>query len=78
VSQIVVAESYLNPQHCGEIVSQILKKVLDCVSFHCSTACLVGITGVLAPLLEETVFRGFFMTSLTKWYWLPSYLFLSI
>ncbi|XVF85932.1 hypothetical protein PTKIN_Ptkin17bG0157400 [Pterospermum kingtungense] len=33
-----------------------------------STACLVGITGVMAPLLEETVFRGFFMTSLTKWY----------
>ncbi|KAM7468539.1 hypothetical protein LguiB_016101 [Lonicera macranthoides] len=32
-----------------------------------STACLVGITGVLAPLLEETVFRGFFMVSLTKW-----------
>ncbi|KAK7362290.1 hypothetical protein VNO77_04400 [Canavalia gladiata] len=31
------------------------------------TACLVGITGVLAPLLEETVFRGFFMVSLTKW-----------
>ncbi|KAG8654104.1 hypothetical protein MANES_05G100900v8 [Manihot esculenta] len=33
-----------------------------------STACLVGITGVLAPILEETVFRGFFMVSLTKWY----------
>lgn len=32
-----------------------------------STACLIGITGVLAPLLEETVFRGFFMVSLTKW-----------
>ncbi|BAT74519.1 hypothetical protein VIGAN_01220500 [Vigna angularis var. angularis] len=32
-----------------------------------STTCLVGITGVLAPLLEETVFRVFFMTSLTKW-----------
>lgn len=32
-----------------------------------STACLLGVTGVLAPLLEETVFRGFFMTSLTKW-----------
>lgn len=32
-----------------------------------STACLVGITGVLAPVLEETVFRGFFMVSLTKW-----------
>ncbi|XP_062111614.1 uncharacterized protein LOC133823054 [Humulus lupulus] len=32
-----------------------------------STACLVGITGVLAPILEENVFRGFFMVSLTKW-----------
>ncbi|GKU99491.1 hypothetical protein SLEP1_g12338 [Rubroshorea leprosula] len=32
-----------------------------------STACLLGITGVLAPVLEETVFRGFFMVSLTKW-----------
>lgn len=32
-----------------------------------STTCLLGVTGVLAPLLEETVFRGFFMTSLTKW-----------
>ncbi|KAI4379218.1 hypothetical protein MLD38_005542 [Melastoma candidum] len=32
-----------------------------------STACLVAITGVLAPLLEESVFRGFLMVSLTKW-----------
>lgn len=32
-----------------------------------STACLVGITGVLAPILEESVFRGFFLVSLTKW-----------
>ncbi|KAL1355963.1 hypothetical protein HN51_007947 [Arachis hypogaea] len=32
-----------------------------------STACVVGTTGVLAPLLEETVFRGFIMASLTKW-----------
>lgn len=32
-----------------------------------STACLIGITGVLAPLLEETIFRGFLMVSLTKW-----------
>jgi membrane protease YdiL (CAAX protease family) len=33
-----------------------------------STASLIVVTGVLAPFLEETVFRGFFMTSLTKWY----------
>ncbi|KAL0358083.1 UNVERIFIED_CONTAM: hypothetical protein Scaly_1494000 [Sesamum calycinum] len=32
-----------------------------------STASLLGITGILAPVLEETVFRGFFMVSLTKW-----------
>ncbi|WVZ25929.1 hypothetical protein V8G54_004473 [Vigna mungo] len=36
-------------------------------SSNLNTVCLLGITGVLAPLLEETVFRGFFMTSLTKW-----------
>ncbi|KAJ4973862.1 hypothetical protein NE237_007036 [Protea cynaroides] len=36
-------------------------------SSNISTACLVGITGVLAPMLEETVFRGFLMVSLTKW-----------
>ncbi|EPS61964.1 hypothetical protein M569_12828, partial [Genlisea aurea] len=36
-----------------------------------STACLVGIAGVLAPLLEETVFRGFLMVSLTKWFPTP-------
>lgn len=35
----------------------------------CSTACLLGITGVLAPILEETVFRGFLMVSLTMWYY---------
>ncbi|XP_058096493.1 uncharacterized protein LOC131242105 [Magnolia sinica] len=36
-----------------------------------STACLLAITGVLAPLLEETVFRGFLMVSLTKWFPTP-------
>jgi len=60
--------------HLGSVY-QILNQVTDCVYFHCSTACLVGITGVLAPLLEETIFRGFLMTSLTKWNWLPSYIF---
>ncbi|KAL0797795.1 hypothetical protein Bca101_052969 [Brassica carinata] len=36
-------------------------------SSNISTLSLLGITGILAPLLEETVFRGFFMVSLTKW-----------
>ncbi|KMZ68162.1 putative CAAX amino terminal protease family protein [Zostera marina] len=36
-------------------------------SSNISTACLLGITGILAPVLEETVFRGFLMVTLTKW-----------
>ncbi len=27
---------------------------------------LLSVTGLMAPLLEETVFRGFLLTSLTK------------
>ena len=30
-------------------------------------ASLLTVTAVLAPVLEETVFRGFLLTSLTKW-----------
>ncbi|KAK9857582.1 hypothetical protein WJX84_008181 [Apatococcus fuscideae] len=41
-------------------VAQILS--LDLPSF----ASLFGVTAVLAPILEETVFRGFLLTSLTK------------
>ncbi|CAD5312683.1 unnamed protein product [Arabidopsis thaliana] len=45
-----------------------LMKLLPLIgSSNISTLSLVGITGILAPLLEETVFRGFFMVSLTKW-----------
>ncbi|XP_026402439.1 uncharacterized protein LOC113298015 isoform X3 [Papaver somniferum] len=44
---------------------------LTTVDWFFSTACLVGITGVLAPVLEETVFRGFLMVSLTKWFPTP-------
>ncbi|MED6169073.1 hypothetical protein PIB30_017825 [Stylosanthes scabra] len=40
---------------------------IESLNITFSTACVVGTTGVLAPLLEETVFRGFIMTSLTKW-----------
>ncbi|XP_057823945.1 uncharacterized protein LOC131036149 isoform X2 [Cryptomeria japonica] len=42
-----------------------------------STACLVGVTGILAPIYEETVFRGFLMTSLTKWFPTPAAVILS-
>ncbi|KAK8941538.1 hypothetical protein KSP40_PGU008664 [Platanthera guangdongensis] len=42
-----------------------------------STGCLVVITGILAPLVEETVFRGFLMVSLTKWFPTPVSVILS-
>ncbi|OMO79037.1 CAAX amino terminal protease [Corchorus capsularis] len=53
-----------DPQRETDALVQLLPLI---GSSSISTACLVGITGVLAPVLEETVFRGFFMTSLTKW-----------
>ncbi|ONK78043.1 uncharacterized protein A4U43_C02F13610 [Asparagus officinalis] len=36
-----------------------------------STVCLLGVLGVLAPVCEETLYRGFLLTSLTKWFPLP-------
>lgn len=38
---------------------------------------LLIMSGVLAPILEETVFRGFLLTSLTKYMSLPKSVFLS-
>eukprot|EP00850_Spirogloea_muscicola_P019549 SM000193S05173 [mRNA] locus=s193:145509:147781:+ [translate_table: standard] len=32
-----------------------------------STLSLIAVTGVCAPILEETIFRGFLLVSLTKW-----------
>ncbi|KAF5184612.1 Caax amino terminal protease family protein, partial [Thalictrum thalictroides] len=53
-----------NPQRETDALVRLLPLIGSSVV---STTCLVGITGVLAPLLEETVFRGFLMVSLTKW-----------
>ncbi|CAL0331222.1 unnamed protein product [Lupinus luteus] len=67
ISLTGVAVSFFNgeaPQRETDALVSLLPLI---GSSSVSTACLVGITGVLAPLLEETVFRGFFMTSLTKW-----------
>ncbi|XP_078444677.1 CAAX amino terminal protease family protein [Wolffia australiana] len=57
-----------NPQRDTDALVQLLPLI---GSSSASTAFLVGITGVLAPLLEETVFRGFLMASLTKWFPTP-------
>lgn len=36
-----------------------------------STACLLGMVAIVAPICEETLYRGFLLTSLTKWFPLP-------
>ncbi|KAK1260635.1 hypothetical protein QJS04_geneDACA019491 [Acorus gramineus] len=56
------------PEREADALSRLLPLIGNS---NISTACLVGITGVLAPILEETVFRGFLMVSLTKWFSTP-------
>ncbi|KAG8366342.1 hypothetical protein BUALT_Bualt17G0069900 [Buddleja alternifolia] len=62
------AMSFFNGETPPQRETDALVQLLPLIgSSPISTACLLGITGVLAPILEETVFRGFFMVSLTKW-----------
>ncbi|XAR65185.1 hypothetical protein NMG60_11009207 [Bertholletia excelsa] len=62
-----VAMSYFSGENKQRETDALVRLLPLIGSSSISTACLVGITGVLAPLLEETVFRGFLMVSLTKW-----------
>ncbi|XP_052187928.1 uncharacterized protein LOC127798415 [Diospyros lotus] len=63
-----------NPQRETDALVRLLPLI---GSSSISTACLLGITGFLAPILEETVFRGFLMVSLTKWLPTPVSVFIS-
>ncbi|KAL3684501.1 hypothetical protein R1sor_002523 [Riccia sorocarpa] len=78
----VVAASYIsaaiNGQPPARDDTDALVQLLPIIGASpLSTASLIGVTGVLAPLLEETVFRGFLMTSLTKWMPTPAAVVLS-
>ncbi|KAL9253090.1 hypothetical protein AKJ16_DCAP00165 [Drosera capensis] len=67
IALLGVAMSYFggeNPQRETDALVLLLPLI---GSSSVSTLCLVGITGVLAPVLEETLFRGLLMASLTKW-----------
>uniref|UniRef100_A0A2P2LSC4 Uncharacterized protein MANES_05G100900 n=2 Tax=Rhizophora mucronata TaxID=61149 RepID=A0A2P2LSC4_RHIMU len=63
-----VAMSALNGETSQRETDALVRLLPLIGSSSTSTACLVAITGILAPVLEETVFRGFFMVALTKWY----------
>nr|GME14800.1 putative CAAX aminoterminal protease [Ipomoea batatas] len=65
-----VAMSSLNSEPPTRETDALVRLLPLIGSSNISTLSLLGITGVLAPVLEETVFRGFLMVSLTKW--LPS------
>ncbi|XP_019165885.1 PREDICTED: uncharacterized protein LOC109161812 isoform X1 [Ipomoea nil] len=65
-----VAMSSLNSEPPTRETDALVRLLPLIGSSSISTLSLLGITGVLAPVLEETVFRGFLMVSLTKW--LPS------
>ncbi|XP_015956928.1 uncharacterized protein LOC107481221 [Arachis duranensis] len=62
-----VAVSFFNGEPPQRETDALVKLLPLIGSSNVSTACLVGITGVLAPVLEETLFRGFLMASMTKW-----------
>nr|GMD29640.1 putative CAAX amino terminal protease [Ipomoea batatas] len=72
-----VATSFLNSEPPQRETDALVRLLPLIGSSTISTASLLGITGVLAPILEETIFRGFFMVSLTKWLPTPLSILLS-
>lgn len=72
-----VVTSFFNGE-APERETDALARLLPLIgSSGVSTGCLIGITGVLAPILEENVFRGFLMVSLTKWLPTPAAVLIS-
>uniref|UniRef100_A0A0D9XDN9 CAAX prenyl protease 2/Lysostaphin resistance protein A-like domain-containing protein n=1 Tax=Leersia perrieri TaxID=77586 RepID=A0A0D9XDN9_9ORYZ len=71
IALVGVAMNYLNGEPPERDTDSLVLLLPLIGSSSASTAFLVGITGVLAPILEETVFRGFLMVSLTKWFPTP-------
>ncbi|CAL5081425.1 unnamed protein product [Urochloa decumbens] len=71
IALVGAAMTYLNGETPERETDSLVLLLPLIGSSTTSTAFLVGITGVLAPLLEETVFRGFLMVSLTKWFPTP-------
>ncbi|KAG1365573.1 hypothetical protein COCNU_12G005730 [Cocos nucifera] len=63
VKALISASSAGQTPNQAEFLAQLLP-FID--SSYLSTFCLLGTLGILAPVCEETVYRGFLMTSLTK------------
>ncbi|KAH7286620.1 hypothetical protein KP509_32G015300 [Ceratopteris richardii] len=64
--------TYINGEPLPREGQDALLQLLPLIgTSNTSTALLLAVTGILAPFLEETIFRGFLLTSLTKW--VPTY-----
>ncbi|GMH39277.1 hypothetical protein BSKO_07175 [Bryopsis sp. KO-2023] len=73
LSSLVSFAGYQEPTGPGTVDA-----VANMISVDFATyASLISVVGILAPLLEETVFRGFLLTSLTKWMPTPAAVVLS-
>ncbi|KAG9458541.1 hypothetical protein H6P81_003049 [Aristolochia fimbriata] len=61
-------------QNEGESLMRLLPLVGES---QVSTVCVLGVLSFLTPLCEETLYRGFLMVSLTKWFPMPVSLVIS-
>ncbi|KAJ8646602.1 hypothetical protein MRB53_008350 [Persea americana] len=71
---VFVVKSLVSSSSAGQMQNQAdsLVRLLPLIgASDTSTICLLGILGLLAPLCEETIYRGFLMISLTKWLPVP-------
>ncbi|KAK3233302.1 hypothetical protein CYMTET_56384 [Cymbomonas tetramitiformis] len=66
VTFTTILSSALSIQEEGTGTADNIIPMVESISFENAVYLLI-VTSVLAPLLEEYVFRGFLLTSLTKW-----------
>ncbi|CAN6443089.1 unnamed protein product [Victoria cruziana] len=79
-STILLIEILLRSASAGQVQNEAdpLLLLLPFIrTSNVSTAFVLGIVGVLAPVFEETLYRGFLMVSLTKWFPVPVSILLS-
>ncbi|KAF8380816.1 hypothetical protein HHK36_028310 [Tetracentron sinense] len=69
-SSVLLFKTFISTSSSSQMQNEAesLVRLLPLVgASNISTASLIGILVFLAPLCEETLYRGFLMTSLTKW-----------
>ncbi|XP_058079102.1 uncharacterized protein LOC131227333 isoform X2 [Magnolia sinica] len=74
-SAVYLVKAFISGSSAGQMQNEAESLVRLLPLFgqsNTSTVFLLGILGVLAPVCEETIYRGFLMTSLTKWLPMPA------